>query len=192
MIADTIKVFKENGYEVVTGLDIDTRTVRNKSSILLRKCDPSSDPHACISIHNKDKIRIINFPTETTRSLKQVIQQHYSPGVQVIKEKASRTYCVQLTLKEYPWYSGKMGCGTHGKFTLLMLLREATRLNWELIASLDLSSTPCSEVYDEDTPLDVDTWIFRYKTEQGNNMTGAASFPLMLGDWECASSNLTS
>ena len=189
MIADTIKVFKENGYEVVTGLDIDIQAVRKKSSILLRKCDSSSDPHACISIHNKDKIRIINFPAETTSSLKQVIQQYYYPGVQVIKQKSSRTYCVQLKLKGYPWFSGKMGHGTHGKFILLMLLREATQLNWELVASLDLSSTPCSEVYDEDTPLDVDTWVFRHKAAQGNQTTGM-SCPLMMGGWECATSNL--
>ena len=192
MIADTIKVFRENGYEVVTGLDIkEGNTVRNKSSILLRKCDSSSDPHACISIHNKDKIRIINFPIETTGSLERVIQQYYYPGVQAIKEKPSQTYCMQLKLKGYPWYSGKMGHGTHGKFVLLMLLREATRMNWELVASLDLSSTPCIEYYHEDHPLDVDTWVFRYKGAQGNQTTGM-SCPLMLGGCECETSKSTS
>ena len=45
---------------------------------------------------------------------------------------------------------------------LMMLLREASRLNWELVASVDVSAK--YEVQDDgpEYPVDVHAWFFKF------------------------------
>ena len=161
MIAAVLQVLRQHGYEVLTGIDV-SRKLHDKSSILFRKCGRSTDRHACISLNDVDKVRIINFPAEISRSLELVVQQHYLPGIQEIKEKGSRTSCCQLKLNGSPWSSYNKSYSIHGKSMLMMLLREASRLHWELMASVDVSAKYVHQDNGPDYPIDVHAWFFKY------------------------------
>ena len=161
MIAGVLQVLRQNGYEVLTGIDV-SRKLHDKSSILFRKCNRSFEQHSCISLNDVDKIRIINFPSDTSRALELCIQQHYLPGIQEIKEKGSRTSCCQLKLNGSPWSSYNKIYSIHGKSMLMMLLREASRLKWELVASVDVSAKYVHQDNGPDYPIDVHAWFFKY------------------------------
>ena len=77
-----------------------------------------------------------------------------------------------------------MDLSFHGKTMLLMLLKEATRLNWELVASLDLSSASSSLIDDEHS-IDVDAWFFRFKGVP-TNPTTETSRQLISDEFQCA------
>ena len=168
MIAGVLQVLRQNGYEVLTGIDV-SRKLHDKSSILFRKCNRIAERHACISLNDVDKIRIINFPSEISRSLELVVQQHYLPGIQEIKEKGSRTSCCQLKLNGSPWSSYNKSYSIHGKSMLLMLLREASRLNWDLVASVDVSAKYVHQDNGPDYPIDVHAWFFKYTRGKKRN-----------------------
>ena len=161
MIVGVLKVLRQYGYEVLTGIDV-SRKLHDKSSILFRKCHNSSEHHSCISLNDVDKVRIINFPPETSRSLELVVQQQYLPGIQEIKEKGSRTSCCQLKLNGSPWSSYNKSYSIHGKSMLMAVLREANRLGWDLIASVDVSAKYVHRDNGPDYPVDVHAWFFKH------------------------------
>ena len=165
MIVGVLQVLRQRGYAVLTGIDV-SRKSTDKSSVIFRKCNSTSEQHACISLNGTDKMWIINFPAEVSKSLELAIQQHYLPGIKETKEKSLKASCCQLKLKEMPWSSAWtfVGYGIHGKSMLAMLLKEANKLGWKLVASLDVSSRYHSSENSDDYPEDVHSWFFQYTT----------------------------
>jgi hypothetical protein len=171
MITGLLEVLRQNGYEVLTGIDVSSKA-NDKSSILFRKCVKSTNRHACISLNSANKVRIINFPTEVSFLLSHVINQHYLPGIikhesrWQIKRKSSKTPCHQIKLEGSPWNSDAISNSIHAKSMLTMLLKEAHKLNWELVASLDLSGKYVTQGFDptksvKKKSVDVHAWFFR-------------------------------
>ena len=170
MIAGVLQVLRQYGYEVLTGIDV-SRKLDDKSSILFRKCHRSSVRHSCISLNDVDTVRIINFPSKASSSLELAVHQHYLPGIRGIMEKDSKTNCCQLKLSGTPWSALDKSYSIHGKSMLMAILREANRLGWDLVASIDVSAKYVHPDSGPGYPVDVHSWFFKYTPDTFGNIT---------------------
>lgn len=72
--------------------------------------------------------------------------------------------------------------GIQGKALLMHLLKKAHELNWQLVASLDVSAKFCHRKNAPDFPLDVHSWFFTKIDTEFDGAAVAASAPPMTFD----------
>ena len=100
MICNILQALTHNlGYTIVSTIKVSDK-VTSKSSFLMRKssilhCDKTNEKmqlngntdcrvkYACISFSEKDKLRLMNFSTDTTDRVIKIVSTYYDPGMEI-------------------------------------------------------------------------------------------------------------
>lgn len=152
-----LETLLSNGYFPLTGIDI-SRKNHDKSIIALYKSLPKPDSlAACIAMSDVNTLRLIDFPAYEQERLAEIIRSSYSYGLS--REKMNDVSCLEIKLNQSPWHMGGPS-GVQGKALLMHLLKKTHELNWQLVASLDVSAKYCHRKNAPDFPLDVHSWFF--------------------------------
>ncbi|KAJ3181344.1 hypothetical protein HDU85_003658 [Gaertneriomyces sp. JEL0708] len=102
----------------------------------------------CISLHEGDKLRILNFPAALVDPFRYVLQTAWHRGIQSEKDYGGS---YQFKMKGYPWYgAGEDSVGARRLVSGIM--QYMYRSGWELYVRTDVSRKH----------WDKDTFIFRH------------------------------
>lgn len=196
-----IETLQNNGYHALTGIDI-SRKPHDKSIIALVKSVPCVDTRqssaACIALSDVDKLRLIDFPGFEQERLAGVIRS-YRYGI--LSQKKVDGSCLEFKLRvsfvstilatdlsdvllnfqKWPWHKGGPD-GIQGKALLMHLLKKANELNWQLVASLDVSAKYHHRDNGPDYPLDVHSWFFTKVDTNGREFDAPPSAPPLTSD----------
>lgn len=152
-----METLRNRGYEVVSTFDI-SRKVTDKSVILFRKVESAKMRFACLGLSSADHLRIINFPPETARIIRDCVIQNYLPGIEAERERDAGSV-LQLDLRGPPWTQNS-SYNLHARSMLIMVLKEAANLGWRLVASADVSAKYVHQENGPDYPIDVHSLFF--------------------------------
>ncbi|XP_023332501.1 uncharacterized protein LOC111704488 [Eurytemora carolleeae] len=146
------------GWALTGALDL-TRRPEDKSSLLFTRVIPFLSKFACIFLSNNNRIRFVDFPPDVTKELVDVVSNYYLPKISKIKIKFE--YCHQVDLEGFPWDQGS-GESSHGRSLMCYLLQAATRMNWQLVASADVSAKVVYKDDEKNKSADVHSWFLVY------------------------------
>ena len=152
-----METLRNCGYEVLSTFDI-SRKVTDKSVVLFRRVESAKMRFACLGLSSEDHLRIINFPPETARILRDCILRHYLPGIESERERDAGSV-LQMDLRGCPWTQNS-SFNLHARSMLIMILKEAANLGWRLIASADVSAKFVHQENGPDYPIDVHSLFF--------------------------------
>jgi len=174
LISRISEAMMTQGWRLTHALDI-TRNLSDKSVLLYTRSPNVSHNFACVALSDVNKIRLLDFPPEHARVLRDVLQQSYQPGVE--KEEQKDESCIEIVLNGYPWsivatYLMDLSFALHGRSSLLHFLKKANSLGYQLVASADVSSKFVATKHAHYT-LDVHSWFFAYQPKY----SGAQSYP---------------
>ncbi|EJD43710.1 hypothetical protein AURDEDRAFT_114519 [Auricularia subglabra TFB-10046 SS5] len=99
--------------------------------------------YACVSLNYTDKLRMIFFPEETVRLVRNVIQNTWAKGVQ---RELDYHGSHEFKLFGNPW-NGQASDAVPARTLMVTVLRELHNAGWQLLASTDVMKKP----YDKDT-----------------------------------------
>ncbi len=125
------------GWKVQLGIDL-SRVESDKTVMLFNRCAPINAPVFCISLNEKNKIRIISAPQNVIDALRAEIQRTWLLGI--AKEKACEEY-YKIRLNGKPWtYNNEGRDGAHARIMLCYLLKVCAQLGWYVTLSADISA----------------------------------------------------
>jgi len=150
------ETFLSQGWALMCGLDLSRRD-NDKSVLVFTRAVPTTARFACVALSDVDKIRLLDFPHDITEAFVSVVQSHYQPGIQDMKQRDDN--CYQIKLNGSPW-DWNEGYNTHARSMMCHLLKAATDRSWQLVCSADVSSKYFHQDNSKDFPLDVHSWYF--------------------------------
>ena len=119
-------------------------------------------PVSCISLHERDKIRVMNLADDTITLLRTVIQSSWRRGIQ-----SERTYSAsyEFKLNGSPW-SGISEEANTSRCLVVRILRTMLQLGWGLIVTTDITKHE----------TDKDTMYFKVRSFVNNHSTTSLGF----------------
>jgi hypothetical protein len=100
LICRILEALIENGWKCVTTIDI-SRKMTDKSVLIFRRCESARLKFACLALSDVDRLRIVNFPSQVSNYLRNLISQRYEPGI--AEEVARDGQCYEINLEGVPW-----------------------------------------------------------------------------------------
>lgn len=118
---------------------------------------PFQSTFTSVSMHKSDRIRLLNFPTDITDTIRQAIVTSWPRGVQ-----SERPYggSHEFHLRGYPWASSGNDA-IHARRLVRTILEDLAKRGWMLSLSTDVSRKS----------TDKDTLVFRHQNPAPQPMT---------------------
>jgi hypothetical protein len=122
-------------------------------------------PVSCISLHERDKIRVMNLTDDAIALLRTVIQSSWKRGIQ-----SERTYSAsyEFKLNGNPW-SGSSEEANTSRCLVARILRTMLQLGWGLILTTDITKHE----------TDKDTMYFKVRFFVNNHSTTYLGFRVL-------------
>lgn len=159
LVLKVLEALQAYGWSVAASVDC-SRKDSDKSSVIFKTSQPTQSHFFCISLHETDKLRLINAPEDVAKICQDVIQSQYLLGIQRVQ-----LYGKSLEFKFVgnPWSCGIDGHdGIHGRNMLLHIFRALAGRFWRPVTSADVSAKYIHQENGPDYPLDVDSIFFTY------------------------------
>lgn len=159
LVLKILEALQAYGWSVAASIDC-SRKDSDKSSLIFQTSQPTQSHFFCISLHETDKLRLINAPEDVTKICQDVIQSQYLLGIQRVQ-----IYGKSLEFKFVgnPWSCGIDGHdGIHGRSMLLYIFSALASRFWRPVMSADVSAKYIHQKNGPDYPLDVDSIFFTY------------------------------
>ena len=173
MICRVLEALHASGWHCLTSIDL-SRKATDKSVLMFFRCLPATSTYACVSLSDMDHLRLINFPPDIIQKLRATIGNSYMPGIQ--NERKRDNFVFEIHLSGWPW-SHAASYNLHARSMLMQVLKEATKHQWHLVASADVSAK-FIERNDNKEPVDVHSWFFSHiDNATGQDFVPAPSAP---------------
>ena len=168
-ISCLIGTLKMHGLEVCGTLDL-SRHNNDKSTFLLRQCQPRALAHMCISFNKTNRIRLIVSSSDISEEAELRLTTKMN---ETIKQRwvalGPRNYgkSIEWKLEGDPWDTeGLYSDQTRGVYLLCLLLEVVQPLGWRLVSSADVSAKNLDSNERGyalvGKPEDMHTWFFLY------------------------------
>lgn len=110
-------------------------TMEEPTAAFRSRMNMMATPVSCISLHERDKIRVMNLADDAITLLRTVIQSSWSRGIQ-----SERTYSAsyEFKLNGNPW-SGNSEEANNSRCLVVRILRAMSQLGWGLLVTTDIT-----------------------------------------------------
>ena len=140
-ISRIMEVFGQNGYTPLYAIDVrDTDT--EKASILFQKNpNPVNCRYACLSLSDRNRMRLLDFPSDVAVQMKDSLYQFYPFGIR--NETNLPDSNVEINANGFPWDAGNFTKGAdqyHMRAVLGKMMAIAAKHSWYVSISADVSS----------------------------------------------------
>eukprot|EP01061_Rhynchopus_euleeides_P028150 TRINITY_DN457_c0_g3_i1.p1 TRINITY_DN457_c0_g3~~TRINITY_DN457_c0_g3_i1.p1 ORF type:complete len:504 (+),score=123.62 TRINITY_DN457_c0_g3_i1:60-1514(+) len=151
LVMHLLQALRAVGWEAHCALDV-SRKDSDKSSIMLRRCQPAQLQHMCISFNETDKVRVLNCPNMVDAVRATLLQ--WPRGISKEREYGG---AYEFKLNGNPW--GHHFERSAAASLAMDLLNTMEQHGWVLACACDTSA----KYYRDDSndyPIDVDSWYF--------------------------------
>ena len=167
MMCRILETLREDGWALKTGLNLAKygsnggKSMSNdiQSSMVFSKCESAKLKYACLAPTDIDRLWLINFPSDVSSAIADMIKEYYRPGImsQDSIDAGSKTI---ICLNGTPWTTSST-YGLHATSMIMVLISELHKLGWQTLMSANFTSrTVKTESVNADYPVDVQSVYF--------------------------------
>ena len=151
MIAAILQNLYKLGWRVVVSCDL--ARFNDKSSIFLKKSRGSfhseARPFVCVGLSNKDKLQIVNLPSELIVPIKQTVHQFWAKGVQ---SESYENGVLEIKMFGNPWWETDAQ-SVMAKVLLQNIIATLRRYQYAYTVNVNLKTTADSLYFHYDPGL---------------------------------------